>query len=175
MRVCPPAPFLHQKTCYDGHIRLHRSFLQSCAPPFLYWLASSGRLRNFLIRAFRRLNECQQVILRFILFFEPFYCPLNLNVLLLVFLQLPDRGVYLILISATVCLAKVTLMTMLLLKIFSVVLNVSVSISTIIFLENRLWPIFSLALRLFITLFALILLLAGSLLKFLSHCLNMYF
>ncbi len=77
MRVCPPAPFLRQKTCYDGHIRLHRSFLQSCAPPFLYWQASSGRLRNFLIQAFCRLNEGQRVILRFILFFESFYCPLN--------------------------------------------------------------------------------------------------
>ncbi len=52
MRVCPSAPFLRQKTCYDGCIRLHRSFLQSCAPAFCYWQASSGRLRNFLIRAF---------------------------------------------------------------------------------------------------------------------------
>ena len=76
MRVCPPAPFLHQKTCYDGHIRLHRSFLQSCAPAFPYWLAFSGCLRNFLIRAFCYLNEGQRAIPCFTLFFDSFYCPL---------------------------------------------------------------------------------------------------
>ena len=52
-------------------------------------------------------------------------------------------------------------------EIFSVVLNVSVSISIIIFQQSRPWLIFFLILRLFITLFDLILLLAGSLLTLL--------